>query len=223
MARAASPAGRDPVRLTSPLRGPARVRNSPADRVPSHGTTLLATAWAIDLVPVDARGRGGRFTLRSLLLPEPPERFVGYGAEVLAPLAGIVRRVHDLAEDHRARRGLPSIGYALTQRRRLRAGWEAVAGNHVVLEVLPTADGSGPPGTVHVALCHLRRGSVVVVPGQRVEAGDPLGRCGSSGNSIEPHVHLQAMDGPDPTRAEALPITFPGGLPRSGGNQPGRP
>lgn len=52
--------------------------------------------------------------------------------------------------------------------------------------------------------------------GQRVAAGEVLARCGNSGNSMEPHVHLQAMDGLDPRTAAALPLTFPGGVPRAG-------
>jgi hypothetical protein len=38
----------------------------------------------------------------------------------------------------------------------------------------------------------------------------------ASGNSTEPHVHLQAMDHPDPSRASAVAITFDGHLPRNG-------
>ena len=67
-----------------------------------------------------------------------------------------------------------------------------------------------------VALCHLKRQSLSVRPGQRVESGEVVGACGNSGNSTEPHLHVQAMDGPDPEQASAVPITFPGGLPRNG-------
>ena len=44
----------EPLALGLPLRGPCLVQNSPADRVPSHGTAAL---YAIDLVPVDGHGR----------------------------------------------------------------------------------------------------------------------------------------------------------------------
>src|SRR5699024_315037 len=71
-------------------------------------------------------------------------------------------------------------------------------------------------GAVFVALCHLRRGSIAVRPGQAVRIGERLADCGNSGNSTEPHLHLQAMSAPDPTSARAVPFTFPGGLPRGG-------
>lgn len=200
----------EPLRLESPLRGDALVRNSPADRVPSHGTGLGASAYAIDLVPLDERGVSAPYTLGSFLRSEPPEHFAGFGAEVLAPIDGVVRRVHDGEEDHPAHRGLPSLHYALTQRRRLERGWSGIAGNHVIIE---TGLGSG---AAFVALCHLRRGSVLVAPGDAVATGEVIARCGNSGNSMEPHVHLQSMDALDPGAATSLPLTFPGGVPRTG-------
>ena len=40
------------IELALPFAGRSIVRNSPADRVPSHGTTRFASAHAIDFVPV---------------------------------------------------------------------------------------------------------------------------------------------------------------------------
>ena len=195
------------VDLAYPFEGRWLTRNSPADRVPSHGTTLFATSYAIDFVPVDEQGRSAAITLGSLLRAEPPERFSGFGRGIRAPVDGVVVAAHDGEPDHAAHRGLPSIGYALTQRRRAAAGWVQLAGNHVLIET---------PAGVVVALCHLRRGSVSVRRGQVVRPGEPLGRCGNSGNSMEPHVHVQAIDGVDVLRASAVPITFGGRVPRNG-------
>lgn len=198
------------LELAHPFHGRWLIRNSPADRVPSHGTTRFALALAIDLVPVDQRGRTAPLRLHSLLRPEPPELFPGYGRELLSPVEGVVHLAHDGEEDHPAHRGLPSLGYALTQGRRAAAGWRAVAGNHLILRALHR----GAP--VFVALCHLRRGSIAVRGGQQVRVGDLLAECGNSGNSTEPHLHLQAMSAADPSAARAVPFTFPGGLPRNG-------
>lgn len=195
------------VDLEYPFEGRWLTQNSPADRVPSHGTALFASSYAIDFVPVDDSGRTAPFTFASLLRPEPAERFPGFGRPVLAPAEGVVVGVHDTEVDHPAFRGLPSVGYALTQRRRAAAGWQALAGNHVLIELE-----AGPV----VAVCHLQRHSVRVQVGQTVRVGEVLGRCGNSGNSTEPHVHLQAIDRPDVRRATAVPITFGGRLPRNG-------
>ncbi|MCD4535944.1 M23 family metallopeptidase [Nocardioides sp. cx-169] len=151
------------VDLAYPFKGRWLTQNSPANRVPSHGTTLLATAFAIDLVPVSEAGRTEPITLDSLLRPEPAERFPGFGRPILAPVQGVVVRAHDTAPDHRAFRGLPSVGYAITQRRRMAAGWVELAGNHVMIETR-----EGPV----VAVCHLQRGSVQVQLGQSVRMGE---------------------------------------------------
>ncbi|GAA2101086.1 M23 family metallopeptidase [Brevibacterium salitolerans] len=125
---------------------------------------------------------------------------------LLAPVEGIIAAAHDTEPDHPAYRGLPPIGYALTQQRRTRAGWITPAGNHVLIE----ADG------VMVALCHLQQGSVQLQTGQHVHRGNVLARCGNSGNSTEPHVHIQANTTPYIERAITVPLTFRGTLPRNG-------
>ncbi|UNX55691.1 M23 family metallopeptidase [Georgenia sp. TF02-10] len=195
-----------PVDLAYPFGGRWLVQNSPADRVPSHGTTLFATSYAIDFVPVGDTGRAAPITFGSLVPPEPPEKFTGFGRPILTPVAGIVVAVHDAEADHPAYRGLPSISYAVTQHRRAAAGWVALAGNHVLIE----------HAGVVVALCHLQHASVEVRAGQYVQAGDALGRCGNSGNSTEPHLHVQAIDDSSVDHARAVPVTFCGSLPRNG-------
>lgn len=203
----------DPLRaetdmdLAYPFRGRWLVRNSPADRVPSHGTTAFASSYAIDFVPVDHRGRTAPIRLRTLVGSEAPQRFPGFGRPVLAPAAGLVIAACDEDTDHDAYRGLPSIGYALTQGRRADAGWPALAGNHVLIRT--------PAGPV-VALCHLQQASLRVQEGQQVRVGQPIAGCGSTGNSTEPHLHVQVLDRPDPVRAEPVPLSFNGAVPRSG-------
>lgn len=199
------------LRLALPFRGRWRVQNSPADRVPSHGTRLYALDHSIDLVPIDEAGRTAPVRLRTLLRTEPADAFPGFGRELLSPLDAVVHAVRHGEEDHPAHRGLPSILYALTQGRRAAQGWTALAGNHVILRARPPSGGA-PGAEVFVALCHLRRGSIAVRPGQEVRIGELLGRCGNSGNSTEPHLHLQAMSAADPSAARAVPFSFPAGL-----------
>jgi murein DD-endopeptidase MepM/ murein hydrolase activator NlpD len=51
------------------------------------------------------------------------------------------------------------------------------------------------PGGWETQYCHLRRGSVAVRKGQRVEAGSRLGFVGLSGNTEFPHLHLSVRHG----------------------------
>lgn len=64
------------------------------------------------------------------------------------------------------------------------------------------------PGGPFVLLAHLRRGTVQVRPGQRLQAGEPLAKCGNSGNSTEPHVHVQVSDSTDWDNAHGIPLAF---------------
>lgn len=173
------------VELALPFEGRWKAQNSPASRVPSHGTELFGTSHAIDFVPVDTEGRSAPRTLASLIGTERPETFVGFGRPILSPVTGQVVAIHDGEPDHVARRSpLSLLAYALTQSSRIRAGAPAIAGNHVVLRV--------PEGVV--LLAHLRRGSIQVRGGQRILQGAKLGECGNSGNSTEPHLHVQVSD-----------------------------
>ncbi|WP_121251430.1 M23 family metallopeptidase [Nocardioides ferulae] len=190
-----------PVLLALPFTGRWRSINSPARRVPSHGTDLWGERYAIDFVAVDEAGRSAARDWRSRWGSEPADRFVGFGRPVLAPADGVVASVHDGESDHEARRSqLALLRYAAGQRARLRLGVAAIAGNHVVL-ALPGQAG-------FVALAHLRASSLLVRPGDRVAVGQPIAECGNSGNSTEPHLHLQVMDAVDPTVARGLPIAF---------------
>jgi hypothetical protein len=190
------------VVIELPFTGLWRARNSPARRVPSHGTELMATAHAIDFIGVDAQGRSGsRRDWRTLLATEPPSRFVGFDRPLLSPGDGNVVTAHDGEPDHEARRSqLALLPYALGQAARVRQGVIAIAGNHVIIEL------QDPP--VYVAMVHLRRGSLRVVPGDSVHRGTQLANVGNSGNSTQPHVHIQLMTSPDMAAARAVPMAF---------------
>lgn len=193
--------GRDVV-LQLPFTGRWLVQMSPARRVPSHGTDLMGSRYAIDFVGVDAEHRLATVTdWRTYLGTEPPERFVSFGRPVLAPCAGEVVAVHDGEPDHEARRSpITLLGYALTQASRVRAGVPAIAGNFVT--IADRASGA------FITLVHLRRGSLRVAASTQVAAGDVLAECGNSGNSTSPCVHVQATDRTDFRSAVGLPLAF---------------
>jgi len=189
------------VEVRLPFEGRWLVQNSPARRVPSHGVDVFAERYAIDFVAVDDRRRTAAVRdWRTLLATEPPERFTGFGRPVLAPCAGTVADVHDGEPDHAGRRSQLALPpYALGQAGRLRQGLDAVAGNRMTIAL---------PGGGFVALAHLQRGSVQVRAGEDVAEGQAVARCGNSGNSTEPHLHVQAMDAADARAAQGLPLVF---------------
>ncbi|MXX66611.1 MAG: peptidoglycan DD-metalloendopeptidase family protein [Chloroflexi bacterium] len=57
-------------------------------------------------------------------------------------------------------------------------------------------------------LTNLRQGSIAVVQGQVVEAGEKVGECGNSGASSIPHIHIHLQDAADPLYAFGIPARF---------------
>lgn len=185
-----------------PFEGEWLTEVSPTRRVPSHGTDLFGTTYAFDFLAVDDDGRSAPArSLRTVLATEPPKFFYAFGCLLYSPVAGTVVSVHDGEPDHKARRSiLTLIPYGVSQPRRIRRGLTAVLGNHVIMQVAESP--------YYVGLVHLQRGSVRVSPGERMCAGDQIGRCGNSGNYTQPHLHIQAMDSPDPYAAKGVPLRF---------------
>lgn len=57
-------------------------------------------------------------------------------------------------------------------------------------------------------IAHLKNGSVKVKSGDKVTAGQIIGKCGNSGNSTEPHVHFQVSVQKDKAKIVTIPISF---------------
>ncbi|MDH3306410.1 MAG: M23 family metallopeptidase [Acidimicrobiia bacterium] len=93
---------------------------------------------------------------------------------LVAPAAGIVVDVENDLRDW-------PIGGSESDR-------ENARGNHVMLDI-----GEGR----YLMFAHLRQGSATVAVGDRVVAGEVIGRVGNSGNTSEPHLHVQVQDSPD--------------------------
>ncbi len=51
-----------------------------------------------------------------------------------------------------------------------------------------------------ILMAHLRRGSIKAVPGDSVSTGQPLAEIGNSGNTLEPHLHIEATKDGKPIR-----------------------
>ncbi|MEQ8804639.1 MAG: M23 family metallopeptidase [Rhodospirillales bacterium] len=91
--------------------------------------------------------------------------------------------------------GVPVVAAAAGTVRRLRDGMldgdvSLVGRDAVLAQGCGNSVAVGHGGGWETFYCHLRRGSLTVRPGQRVEKGDRLGSVGSSGLAEFPHVHL---------------------------------
>ena len=198
-----------PLDLTSaivvdfPLRGEWRALNTPADRVPSHGTDYFGQRYGIDFVRFDAEGLNVQpgSIARQMLGGVPVETFFSWDQPVHAAFAGRVISAGD---------GWPDRSPVSTLREIVRATFFAqppagrdyrpLAGNFLLVE--------GEPGVALYA--HLRSGSLAVREGDRVDPGMLIGRVGNSGNTTMPHLHFHVMDGPDPFTADGRLVAFRG-------------
>ncbi len=105
-----------------------------------------------------------------------------FGQEVLSPVRGRIVKVIHLLPDN-------PVGSVDTVN-----NW----GNEIVIE-----DARG----YIVKLAHFAHEAIYVVEGQWVEVGTVLGLCGNSGNSPQPHIHVQVQESYLPAAA-TLPFVF---------------
>ncbi|MFD5162612.1 M23 family metallopeptidase [Streptomyces hawaiiensis] len=200
---------REPLEVAPPVTGRWSALNSPAERTPSHGVHAHGQTYAIDILAEPEPGARPAFAWLWPLARRPQD-FPAFGAPILAVADATVVRAADGQRDHLSRTSLLGLLYLMLVEGSVREirGVHRILGNHLVLDL---GDGT------HAAYAHLRRGSLTVREGDRVRAGQVLARCGNSGNSSEPHLHFQLMDGSDPDAARGVPFTWQGiGVPRNG-------
>lgn len=185
------------VLLVFALRGHRPPRGAIDLQFPLRGGTFIAGQAGASRVVNHHYGHASqRYALDLLMLnaaglrargfcPAALDRYAAWGAQVVSPCDGIVAAAVDAFPDLAPPRRDPSHP----------------AGNHVAIEAAGAT----------IYLAHLMRGSVAVRAGDRVSAGQPIGRVGNSGNTTEPHLHVHAEAGPYPGRFSGnpgVPITF---------------
>lgn len=188
-----------PVEVAPPVRGRWTAVNSPGTKVPSHGLRAYGQTYAIDILHpsgASAKPRVG-WSLRT----RAPESFSSFGEPVRAMAAGTVVATTSRQRDHRDRGTWPALLYLFVLEGFVRdlGGSRFILGNHVIID---------HGGGLFSASAHLRRGSVRVRPGDRVEVGEQIGEVGNSGNSSEPHLHVQLMDDRHPSGAAGIPFRW---------------
>jgi murein DD-endopeptidase MepM/ murein hydrolase activator NlpD len=146
-------------------------------------------AFAYDIAPL-----GPRYELLTDGDGSENAHFAGWERDVRAPAAGIVARVQEGLPDNPSPGHLPDLDSGPD-------GAQAVLGNGLVID-----HGSGE----YSLLGHMRQGSLLVRRGQRIEAGENVGKVGNSGHSSAPHLHYHLMDGPELFLSDGLPARFVG-------------
>lgn len=187
--------------VEAPLRGEWTAINTPAHRVPSHGTNYLGQRYAFDFIQTDeASGMPYRSGLmRHLFWAQPADAFLCWGQQVFSVFDGRVAAIGEQWPDRtRVNLLLALLGSTLWAPGPRGDDIRPLAGNYVIVE--------GERASAFYA--HLQRGSITVKVGDMVRAGDPLGTVGNSGNSTMPHLHFHLMDRPDIRAARGVPCRF---------------
>lgn len=183
--------------LVEPAKEPAAsrfldYRTRAAQRLPFDGAWEVFWGGRTVEQNYHAADRGQRFALDLVVVRDGashageglvPEDYHCWDRPILAPAAGTVAAAVD---------GLPDQAIGETDPAN-------PAGNHVVLDL-----GNGE----FAFLAHLRENSVAVKPGDRVDDGQAVGRCGNSGNTSEPHLHFHLQTSPVLGEGEGLPAFF---------------
>ena len=112
--------------------------------------------------------------------------YYAFDQPLLAPTDGTVVYVSDGLPDRTPSTPDPDPAHA--------------AGNQIVLDL---------GGGRYLHLAHLEHGSALVNVGERVTREHAVARVGNSGDSAEPHVHIEVRDSPDPGLRRAGVRTFP--------------
>lgn len=193
-------------RLMLPFNGIWRVAQG-HDVLESHRQSADGQSFAYDFIfevngqdrvdPREAAARARRLRRARPAARKPgkllAEDFYAFGRKVLAPAAGkIVRAVK--AEPDRA----PTLT-RLPLTSPPKSNPYKILGNYLVID-----HGNGE----FSLLAHLKKDSLQVKVGDVVKQGQFVAECGNSGNSTQPHLHYQLMDGPDHFASHGLPSKF---------------
>jgi hypothetical protein len=126
---------------------------------------VSAQWYGVDFAKVDGPGKRALVKTTGATV----EDFYSWNEPVLSPVEGEVTAVVDDLPDH-----VPGSKDA-----------SKPLGNYVVIRAASDR---------YVYLAHLKQGSIVVKPGQHLKSGQSLGRCGNSGNTDFPHIHMHVQD-----------------------------
>lgn len=140
-----------------------------------------AVQYGVDIEKLNRLGMAAR-----KFLPRDYKSYAIFGETVYSPCIGQVVEVVD---------GLPDFNPPDKD-------WLNITGNRVVIKSFEKT---------LITLSHLQQHSIIVKPGDWVEAGQPIAAVGNSGLSIRPHLTVQATQ--KSIWGQGVPMVFDGQFP----------
>ena len=162
--------------------------------VPVNGVLSVPQRFAIDYFRLDDQHRAW------IGVATDVDSYLSYGQPAIAASQGTVVVASDGRPDQPAKAGEPASQPIAD-----------TVGNHVIIKVKQGEidDDDQPERMVRYLLYgHLKKGSIVVKVGQRVDRGDQIGLIGNSGFSSTPHLHFQVLTTPTFYPTDSTPYVF---------------
>jgi len=180
--------------LSSPLKGHhwiAEAAISPTSYhrraiLPLDGNYYLAQRYAIDWVHIKSDGKEVHGNMHD------NHHWSAFGYEVLAVDDGLVTEVHDTIKQNNTPPGLPDPQPNISD----------LAGNHVILKIHQYGK------DYYVLYAHMQPNSIRVSVGDKIKKGQVIGLLGNTGNSSQPHLHMQVSTNNDPLKSDGVPFIF---------------
>ncbi|MBA6304857.1 M23 family metallopeptidase [Colwellia sp. MB02u-14] len=113
------------------------------------------------------------------------QKYKTFGKSLFSPVDGVIVSIEN---------SLPDQKIGETDR-------QNIAGNHVVIKT---------ETDIFILMAHLQYNSLLVAEGDSVKIGQEIAKIGNSGNTSQPHLHIQAMTAinfMDP-KTKPVPISF---------------
>jgi len=185
-----------------PLRGRITITAMPLNEMQGH-RDLPSSEFAFDVIDC-RRLENGVFSTSSPPHSVHAADYYAFGREVLAVGDGVVTSVGRGWPDAWMENPLKFTDERIVQltQKLIDRGVDfqnAYLGNYVIIN---HRNGE------FSAYVHLAENSIPVEVGEMVKQGQVIGKIGNTGNSDEPHLHFQLMDGPDYASANGLPVMF---------------
>ena len=174
--------GASRVEYRLPFEGAWVVVNGGIDEETSHSWDVWTQRYAFVFVVTVDEGRS------CAGIPMDVRSYYCYGRPVLAPTDGVVVEARDSDPD------TPPAPEG-----QIDCAGDDIRGNYVLIR---------HSDDEFSCLAHLAPGSVAVSAGEHVARGQHIGRCGSSGNSSEPHLHFHVQAGQSFYESPGVPIRF---------------
>lgn len=165
-----------------PFEGEWYTANGGITKSTSHSWEILPQRFAYDFMIVDEDGESYSGDKEDLC------SYYCYGKDILAPADGMVVSIKNhfpdcrIMGDGQPDPDTPDIG-----------------GNRIIIK---------HSSNEYSTICHLMPESVTVKIGQTVKRGQVIAKCGNSGNTTEPHIHLQVQNTARFYSCLGIPILF---------------